>query len=176
MNYIIRQATKADSISIARFFCMALHREPSADELPEFAKIAEREDVLYSYRNALMAEIEKLNIKYLDGKISKNKYKESFNRLKKQLLKVSKLGKYIRTAYEASKKFNGEIYVTKENNYDNIFSGISIDKGVVAGTTTKAVSQTSAIARCVIMLCSGIKESVPGVSTIINPFLRIKDG
>lgn len=58
MNLIIRQATKADSEYIARFFCMALHREPSVEELPEFAKIAELDDVLYSYRNALMAEID----------------------------------------------------------------------------------------------------------------------
>lgn len=54
-NIIIRPATLGDSDFVARCVCMALHHEPSAEELPGIANICSREDVLYSYRNALIA-------------------------------------------------------------------------------------------------------------------------
>lgn len=50
----IRPATVADSHFVARCVCMALHHELSEDELPGVAAICAREDVLYSYRHALI--------------------------------------------------------------------------------------------------------------------------
>lgn len=50
----IRPATIADSLFVARCVCMALHNEPSAEDLPLIASICERDDVLYSYRHALI--------------------------------------------------------------------------------------------------------------------------
>ncbi len=54
-NLSIRPATIADSAFVARCVCMALHHEPSSSELPGIAAICSREDVLYSYRHALIA-------------------------------------------------------------------------------------------------------------------------
>lgn len=54
----IRPATVHDSEFVARCVCMALHHEPSSMELPGIAAICRREDVLYSYRHALIAWID----------------------------------------------------------------------------------------------------------------------
>lgn len=54
----IRQATIDDTLFVARCICMALHREASEEELPFISDICKREDVLYSYRNALIAFID----------------------------------------------------------------------------------------------------------------------
>ena len=51
----ILPALPADAAFVARCVCMALHHEPSADELPGIARICLRTDVLYSYRHALIA-------------------------------------------------------------------------------------------------------------------------
>lgn len=51
----IRHAQVADASFVARCVCMALHHELSDDELPGVAAICAREDVLYSYRHALIA-------------------------------------------------------------------------------------------------------------------------
>lgn len=56
-KFSILPATKADAPFVARCVCMALHHEPSAAELPGIAAICSREDVLYSYRHALIAWI-----------------------------------------------------------------------------------------------------------------------
>ena len=51
----IREARPEDAPFVARCVCMALHHELSEEELPGVAAICAREDVLYSYRNALIA-------------------------------------------------------------------------------------------------------------------------
>lgn len=51
----IRPATCADSTFVAQCVCMALHHELSDEERPGVAAICAREDVLYSYRHALIA-------------------------------------------------------------------------------------------------------------------------
>lgn len=52
---MIRPATIEDCAFVARCVCMALHHEPSENELPGIAAICRREDVLYSYSHALIA-------------------------------------------------------------------------------------------------------------------------
>lgn len=52
---IIKPAQLEDCYFVARCVCMALHHEPTAEELPGIARICSREDVLYSYKNALIA-------------------------------------------------------------------------------------------------------------------------
>ena len=47
-------ATLADAAFVARCVCLALHHDPSPDELPHIAEVCSREDVLYSYRHALI--------------------------------------------------------------------------------------------------------------------------
>ena len=58
MNTLFRQATKDDALFIARGFHMAMLMEDVPEEQTRlFAeKICEREDVLYSWRNTLIAE------------------------------------------------------------------------------------------------------------------------
>lgn len=51
----IAPATIHDAAFVARCVCMALHHEPSEQELPGIAGICSRTDVLYSYRHALIA-------------------------------------------------------------------------------------------------------------------------
>ncbi len=51
----IRPATLDDCLFVARCIAMALHIELSEERLPRVADICRREDVLYSYRNALIA-------------------------------------------------------------------------------------------------------------------------
>ena len=55
----IRPATPIDAAFVARCVCLALHHDPSPEELPHIAEVCSREDVLYSYRHALIG--------YLDG-------------------------------------------------------------------------------------------------------------
>lgn len=57
MQLTIRPATIDDSQFVAHCVCMALHHEPAPAELPGIAAICSREDVLYSYKNALIAYI-----------------------------------------------------------------------------------------------------------------------
>lgn len=57
-NITIHPATLADATFVARCVCMALHHEPLAEELPGIASICSREDVLYSYRHALIAWVD----------------------------------------------------------------------------------------------------------------------
>lgn len=54
-NITFRWATKADTPFIAWGFCCALHTHPSQEKLNFFAQVCTREDILYSYRNALLA-------------------------------------------------------------------------------------------------------------------------
>lgn len=54
----IRQATIDDSLFVAKCVCMALHTSPTEDELKHFAEVCRMEDVLYSYRNAMIAEVD----------------------------------------------------------------------------------------------------------------------
>lgn len=53
-NLEIRPATRDDCRFVARCVCMALHHNLPDEELPGVAAICAREDVLYSYRNALI--------------------------------------------------------------------------------------------------------------------------
>lgn len=50
----IKPATIEDSTFVARCVCMALHHELSDDELEGVSEICRREDVLYSYKYALI--------------------------------------------------------------------------------------------------------------------------
>lgn len=55
----------------------------------------------------------------------------------------TRLGTYLRNIQEGAKTFTGEAYIAKngsdDNNYENIFSGISVDKGVVANVYESVV-------------------------------------
>lgn len=51
----IRPAELSDCLFVARGICMALHMDPTEEELPLIANICQREDVLYSYKNTLIA-------------------------------------------------------------------------------------------------------------------------
>lgn len=51
----IRQATIDDVLFVAQGVVMALHLDPNEQDIPAIAKICSREDVLYSYKNALIA-------------------------------------------------------------------------------------------------------------------------
>lgn len=51
----ILPATVEDVAFVARCICMALHHEPSDEELHGISAICGRDDVLYSYRHALIA-------------------------------------------------------------------------------------------------------------------------
>lgn len=51
----IRWATPEDAMFVAWGVCCALHREPDDNFLPYMAKVCSMEDVLYSYRHALIA-------------------------------------------------------------------------------------------------------------------------
>lgn len=51
----ILQATIEDRYFVAKGIAMALHLNPDEEELKNIAGVCEREDVLYSYRNALIA-------------------------------------------------------------------------------------------------------------------------
>lgn len=55
---IIKPAKPEDALFVARCVCMALHHEPETEELPGIAEICRREDVLYSYRHAIIAWID----------------------------------------------------------------------------------------------------------------------
>lgn len=54
----IKNATINDCAFIARGVAMALHLEPSEHDLERIAYICKREDVLYSYRNTMIAWID----------------------------------------------------------------------------------------------------------------------
>lgn len=54
----IRQATINDALFVAKCVSMALHTDMSAEELNHFAEVCRLDDVLYSYRNAIIAEID----------------------------------------------------------------------------------------------------------------------
>lgn len=51
----IKPATKEDAPFVAIGLTMALHLEPTEEELQQIASICLREDVLYSYKHALIA-------------------------------------------------------------------------------------------------------------------------
>ena len=52
---IIKQATKDDAPFVARCVVMALHLDPEQEDLTHISEICAREDVLYSWRHALIA-------------------------------------------------------------------------------------------------------------------------
>lgn len=52
---IFRDANINDCEFVARGICMALHRVPDDDMLKGVARICERDDVLYSYKHAVIA-------------------------------------------------------------------------------------------------------------------------
>ena len=54
----IRQATINDALFVAKCVSMALHTDMTAEELNHFAEVCRLDDVLYSYRNAIIAEID----------------------------------------------------------------------------------------------------------------------
>lgn len=54
----LKNATIDDCLFVARGVAMALHIEPSGQDLDKIAHICSREDVLYSYRNAMIAWID----------------------------------------------------------------------------------------------------------------------
>jgi len=52
---VLRDARIEDCETVARGICMALHREPDGEMQKCIARICEREDVLYSYKHAIVA-------------------------------------------------------------------------------------------------------------------------
>ena len=58
-NIVIRAARKADALFIAECFRMAMLMEPDAEESRRFAElVCSRDDVLYSARNTIIAEVD----------------------------------------------------------------------------------------------------------------------
>lgn len=58
MEAIIKEARKEDAMFVAWGVCTALHSEMSEEQLKPIAGICSREDVLYSYRHALIAWVD----------------------------------------------------------------------------------------------------------------------